>query len=549
MKLIGLSLIAAVGFGAHAADFGSTHPDSAYAADEAHAAVAAYGPDIPAASWAPRDTADTLWRSGRIAISEEAWKDAAWYFARLVERYPTSTYAGDALYWQAFALQRVGGSSDIRTAVRALEMQKEKYPRSATYVSGESSALLTRLNGRLARAGDPEAAVAIAELAEVAAQAGLAVAAEVAPMVAAEISAAMPEIRREVAEATREATEAARESRARDRERLERDAYGQSMRGAMSRGSSNQGRSSRGDEIPPGCEGAVDDERVEALNALLQMNSEQALPILKRVLERRDRCSEILRRKAVFLVSQKRSDDAADILLAVAKGDPDPYTREQAVFWLSQTHGARAVEVLEQILVREAPDEELQKKAVFSLSQTSSPRAGAILRDFIKRTDAPAEVRGEAIFWLGQRRSAENGAFLREIFPTLETDELREKVIFSLSQQRSSENSRWLLQQAKNQRLSGEVRKQALFWAGQSGAAVSDLAEIYDTSAEDRELRNQVIFTLSQRRSDTAALDKLLDIARREPDRELRRQAIFWVGQSRDPRAAKLLEDIINNPR
>ncbi|MEX2180919.1 MAG: HEAT repeat domain-containing protein [Gemmatimonadaceae bacterium] len=521
MKLIALSIIAAAGLGLHDA---ASAPRLALA-----------GPHIPDASWAPRDTADTLWRRGRIAISEEQWRDAAWHFARLVERYPASTYAGDALYWQAFAFQRVGGSSDIRSAVRALEVQKEKYPRSATYVSGESSALLTRLNGRLARSGDADAAVMIAELAAVAAQAGMAVAAEVAPMVAEEVRRAMPEIQREVSQAMREAAVEAREATAEAAANL--------------RATARQGRRDRGDEIPPGCEGAVDDERVEALNALLQMNAEQALPILKRVLERRDRCSEILRRKAVFLVSQKRSDEAADILLNVAKTDPDSYTREQAVFWLSQTHGERAVEVLEQILVRESPDAELQKRAVFSLSQVRSERAGAILRDFIKRTDVPAEARGEAIFWLGQRRSAENASFLREVFPTLETDELREKVIFSLSQQRSPENSRWLLQQAKNTRLSGELRKSALFWAGQGGAAVADLAEIYDTSPNDRELRNQVIFTLSQRRNDTAAMDKLLDIARKEPDRELRRQAIFWIGQSRDPRAARLLEEIINNPR
>ncbi len=528
MKLIALSLIAAAGFGLH----GGTTP----------AAPAASGrPDLPAPSWAPRDTADTLWRSGRIAISEEQWKDAAWYFSRLVERYPSSAYAGDALYWQAFALQRVGGSSELRTAVRALETQKEKYPRSATFASGESSALMTRLNGRLARTGDSEAAVAIAELAEIAARAGLAVASEVMPAVAAELAALGPELQREAAVATREALELQRQGGMLDRDRA-------SMSRALSRAAqSGQGRGR--EEIPPGCEGAVDDERVEALNALMQMNADQALPILKRVLARRDRCSEVLRRKAVFLVSQKRSDDAADILLDVAKNDPDSYTREQAVFWLSQTHGERAIEVLEQILVRESPDEDLQKRAIFSLSQTRSGRAGAILRDFVKRTDVSAEARGEAIFWLGQGRTAENAAFLREIFPTLTDDELREKVIFSISQSKSPDNSRWLLQQAKNTRLTGELRKQALFWAGQSGAAVSDLAEIYDTGGNDKELRGQVIFTLSQRRNDSAALDKLLDIARREPDRELRRQAVFWVGQSRDPRAARLLEDIINNPR
>jgi HEAT repeat protein len=498
-------------------------------------------PGIPAPSWAPADTGDTLWRRGRIAISDEAWSDAAEAFRSLVERYPRSAYAGDALYWEAFALQRIGRSSDLRRAVRALERQKEDYPKAATYASGESSTLLARVNGRLARAGDHEAALSVAELAAEVSEVTAASIQTALVTAANEIAKARPEIERQMAEVQRGLTRTEREMSQRERENAQREREMSQREREMERG--------RSGDLPEGCEDrGEDDERVEALNALLQMNSEQALPILKKVLERRDKCSEVLRRKAVFLVSQKRSDEAADILLTTAKTDPDRETREQAVFWLSQTNGERAVEVLEQILLRDAPDEEMQKKAVFSLSQSRSARAQVILRDLVRRRDVDEEVRGEAIFWLGQRRGEENSAMIREIFPTLETQELQEKAIFSLSQSRSEANSQFLLTQAKNRRLDPELRKSALFWAGQSGAAVKDLGEIYDSGGDDTELRNQVIFVLSQRKNDTAAIDKLLDIARREQDRELRRQAIFWLGQSRDPRVPKLLEEIINRP-
>jgi HEAT repeat protein len=517
MKLIALTLLAAAGFGLQ-----SGGPSVA-------TTISDTGARIPAASWALRDSADTLWRRGRISISEESWRDAAFYFRTLVERYPSSAYAGDALYWQAFALQRAGSNNDLRNAVRALETQRDRYARSATYTSGESAARMTRVNGRLARTGDADAAYAIAEIAAAAAEIGTTVAATVLPAVAAEMGRAAASIDRDVAAVSRDAARVALESAR----------------------ASSPGRSGRDreNEVPPGCEGVINDERIAALNALLQMNADQALPILKRVLERRDRCSEVLRRKAVFLVSQKRSEEAVDILVNTAKTDPDAYTREQAVFWLSQTRSERAVEVLEEILLGGSPgDVELQKKAIFSLSQTRSDRAGRILRDYVKRTDVPAESRAEAIFWLGQGRSAENTAFLQEVFPSLNNDELREKVLFSLGQQRSAESARWLLQRAKDTNLSGEIRKSALFWAGQGGASVRDLAEIYDSSPNDRELRNQVIFTLSQRRNDSAAVDKLVDIARRETDPELRKQALFWLGQTRDPRAAAILEEIINKP-
>jgi HEAT repeat protein len=526
MKLTLLALVAA-GAGAYAAPH--VVPAAAPVAPAPYEIVA--GSTVPTSSWAPLDTADSLWRRGRIAISEEDWSRAADTFERLHDRHPQSAYAGDALYWQAFALQRLGGRSDLRRAVTALQTQKEQYPKAATYESGESSALLTRLNGRLARAGDAEAAAAISEIATGAAMIGVSVAEQVLPEVARELERARPEIERGLAAGLAGARAGLAEA-------------GASLAGARA----GMGRG-RGDEIPAECEGVIGEDQVEALNALLQMGSDQALPILKRVLERRDRCSEVLRRKAVFLVSQKRSEEAVDILVNTAKTDPDTETRKQAVFWLSQTRSDRAVEVLEQILLKDAPDQELQEQALFSISQHRSARAQRILRDVAQRRDAPAKMREDAIFWLGQRPDGESSEFLRGLFPSLENDELREKVLFSVAQSKSAENSRWLLERAKDRRLDASLRKSALFWAGQSGVSIKDVAEIYDTAGDDRELRNQVIFVLSQRRRDEAAMDKLVDIAQRERDPELRRQAIFWLGQSNDPRAAKLLEDIINKPR
>ena len=512
MKLLTISLISALATGA------------ALVPTQPVATVA--DPFIRAASWAPRDTADTLWRRGRIAISDESWQDAADAFREIVARYPRSTYAGDALYWEAFALQRLGRQSDLRRAAAALDKQKADYPKATTHVSGESSALLARVNGRLARAGDHDAAVAVADMATAIAEAAAASVSEAMAAATAELARAEPVIRRELARAEPELRRGLAEAQ---------------------RGLAEARREMRGDrdaDVPPGCEGAVDDDRIEALNAMMQLNAEQALPILKKVLQRRDKCSELLRRKAVFLVSQKRSDEAVDILLEVAKTDPDRATREDAVFWLSQTGSDRATEVLEQILLRES-DTELQKKAVFSLSQGRSDRSQAILRDFIRRRDVNDEVRGDAIFWLGQARNPANAAALREVFSTLTDDEAKEKVLFALSQSRAPENTRFLLDRAKDRSLNAELRKSALFWAGQGGAPVKDLADIYDTAGDDSDLREQVIFTLSQRK-DVLAVDKLLDIARKEPDRELRRQAIFWLSQSRDPRVAKLLEEIIN---
>jgi HEAT repeat protein len=282
---------------------------------------------------------------------------------------------------------------------------------------------------------------------------------------------------------------------------------------------------------------------VAALNALMQMDPASAVPVLRRVLERRDSCSIELRRRAIFVLSQTRTPETEDALLSVARGDPDSDVRQQAVFWLSQVGSVRAVSALDSI-VRGSSDPELQEKALFALSQIHGPRALQSLRDYAGREDAPEESRARAIFWLGQHPGDDNAAFLRDLYGHTTNGELKERILFSLSQMRSAENSRWLLDIAANQREGVELRKKALFWAGQGGADIADLVRLYDRTT-DREMKEQLIFVYSQRR-DAAAVDKMIDIARHETDRELRNKAVFWLGQSHDPRAAQALLEIIN---
>ena len=294
------------------------------------------------------------------------------------------------------------------------------------------------------------------------------------------------------------------------------------------------------------CSESDDDDRVIALNALLQMDSDRALPLLKRVLERRDPCSYVLRRKAVFLVSQKGGEEAADILVQTAKNDPDRETREQAVFWLGQTQSERAVTLLEDIL-KNSNDKEIKDKALFSLSQHRSARAGQILRDFAERSSEDTELREQAIFWLGQKRSEENANYLKGLYARVNTDALKDKIIFSLSQQRGFGNPEWIMNIALDPKESIEMRKQALFWAGQTGASTESFASLYDKMS-DFEIKEQLIFVLSQRGRDAKAIDKLMDIAKNDRDKELRGKAVFWLGQSRDPRALKYLEELISKP-
>ena len=453
------------------------------------------GPPEP---WAQQDPADSLYRSARRALNRNQYARAAELFEAIQTRYPRSTYTADSFYWQAFALYRAGQDDGLRAARAALFTQATRFPKASTHHDAE--VLLRRVQGELAKRGDRDAAEWLRHDAD-----------NIAPEAPDEVDVPEPAEPAEPPEPA-EPAEPPEPSDVRH-------------------------SSSCDDE---------DDARIAAIQALMNMDAERAVPILKKVLARRDAGSVCLRRKAVWIVSQKRSPETSVILLDAARSDPDREVREQAVFWLSQVPGDEAVAALDSILRDPKTDPEIQDKAIFALSQQRrSSRAGAILRAYAERRDAPSRLRENAIFWLGQNRSVENAQFLKDLYSKLENEELKKKVIFSLSQMGGADNYRWMMDIALNQNEGIEIRKDALFWAGQGKSVdMADLVRLYD-SMKDREMREQLIFVYSQRRED-AALDKLFDIGKNDPDRELRKKAIFWIGQSRSPRAAQYLQDLIN---
>jgi TolA-binding protein len=431
----------------------------------------------PPAAWRADDPADSLYRVGREQLNRGDYRNAAQTFARIVERYPQSTYAADALYWEAYAQYRLGEKGDLRSALSALETQRTQFPKAST--RGDADALAVRIRGALARLGDGAAAESIA-------------------------------------------TQAAQ------------------AKPCTTRG---------GDDVD---EGNDDDLRIAALNSLLQMNAEQAMPILRQVLAKRDACSASLRAKAVFLVSQKRTAETEDILLDVVRNDPSAGVKKKAVFWLGQVNSDRAAQALATLLTSSGTSEELREEAVVALMQQRTERGEAAVRAIAQDDQSPASLREKAVFRLGQNRSAANASFLRGLFARLASatgggernEAVAQKILFSLSQRRGEGNDRWLMEIAADPKYTVETRKQAIFSAGQIRVPTSELTALYD-KLTDRELKEQLIWVLSDRH-DTAAMDRLIEIAKRDPDLEMRKKAIFWLGQSHDPRVKQLLLDIIN---
>ncbi|MDT8342275.1 MAG: HEAT repeat domain-containing protein [Longimicrobiales bacterium] len=290
------------------------------------------------------------------------------------------------------------------------------------------------------------------------------------------------------------------------------------------------------------CEEEGGGVRAAALSALLQMEPDRALPILEELLRDRGACAAQLRRQAVFLLSQADSERAVDLLLELAhtNPDPDPEVREAAVFWLSQSSSPRARQALVAILESGDAPPQIQERALFALGQTDTPESRAVLERYARDGASPAELREAAIFWLGQTPGG-SGA-LREIYGTLTDPDLKERALFGIGEAGGAADREWLLERALDTSESTEVRRAALFWAGQSGVEPSRVVRIY-RGTDDVELKEHALFVLSQTSSadQAAAVDAMMDIAQTETDPKLRERAVFWLGQTDDPRVPEFL--------
>ena len=419
----------------------------------------------PPEPWQPDDPADSLYREARKALSGDSYRRAAELFRRIRDQYPKSTYAPDAPYWEAFALQRMGNESDLRSAQEALKWQQKEFPKAAT--SGDAAVLSTRIDAALARRGN-------------------------------------------------------------------QDSYANLV------GVVNQPTSS-------GCPRDSQDERVTALNALASMDSAQFLPVIRRALARRQPCTEALRRTAVWLYARSKAADAPQVLMNVARTDPDKEVRDQAILWMANVPTDEAANMLIE-LARNGSDLDLRKRAVYALSRAKSPKAAATLREIAGDSKAPTELRSEALQWYmnGPGRTSDDAMlFLKDVYGKADEQRFRERVIQIIANKKNDEAREFLTSVAQNDRENIDTRRQALHALQSAGATSAQIASIYDRGTNDVEIRKQAISVLASLRNG-AGTDKLIDVARNEKNLELRKQAVTYLSRTNDPRAIELLKEIVD---
>jgi HEAT repeat protein len=233
-----------------------------------------------------------------------------------------------------------------------------------------------------------------------------------------------------------------------------------------------------------------------------------------------------------------------DPLVAMARDESDNQSvRQQALSVLARLdHGAGIPPLVQ--LANQTDNGWLARESISALSRSGDPRARQFVRTAVRRTDLPDDVLAVVVRALGQDyATAQDAALLRDVYPTLKGDRSREAAMSALAEMGGAENTRWLLGIARNDTELLATRRRALDAASRSGAPITELIGLYDTTTDPG--MKQTLIGIYIRNGERPAVDKLVSILKGEENSSVRRNAINQLSRSDDPRIRAALQDLV----
>jgi HEAT repeat protein/TolA-binding protein len=451
------------------------------------------------APWAQGDPADSVYRIAREALNSGDYGRAARLFNEIVSKYSKSQYQDAAQYYEALARYKIGTTDELHQAAKILEPMVAKLPARATTPSDRD----TR-----ASSGEGFGRGVYASSYVFQGRQGFN---------DSEVAALYVRVNGALAQ------------------RGDREAGAKVDKIVAQAGTT-------------ACDQEDLSVRSEALSVLIQMDATTAMPALKRVFDRKDECSAQLRRNAVFMLGRRTDTESSNLLISVAKTDPNINVRTEAINYLGRLPGDAGLSALEEML-RSDQDERIQRAAVRALMSSDNARARSSMRTLIDRKDAPMNLRLEAINSLNSDRTTnEDAAYLRGLYGKADNDRMKEAILNSLSRMGGSENDQFVLGVAKNANESSQLRSAALSRLARSPTVTTaDLGKMYD-AADSYDVRSRIVQILSNRK-DPESADKLIDILRNSTDYRVRKEALGAIQRRNDPRAQQLLLDILDGKK
>lgn len=161
----------------------------------------------------------------------------------------------------------------------------------------------------------------------------------------------------------------------------------------------------------------------------------------------------------------------------------------------------------------------------------------------IASPECPLDIGGLTLQWLTGVRPGDSIDWLNTLATGDSSRRLANNATMAIALHGDQQATDRLIALARSAK-SSDVRGTALFWLAQRAGdkAVGTITQALE--APETEVRKQAVFALSQLPKDEG-VPELIEVARTHRDVAVRKQAMFWLGQSRDPRALTFFEQIL----
>ncbi len=286
--------------------------------------------------------------------------------------------------------------------------------------------------------------------------------------------------------------------------------------------------------------------RVAALEALMRMDPDKALPILEKIVKGEKKVSDEMRRHSIFILCRMDDERSEDLLIDMLDKTEDPEMLSELVMCLSMKESDRALDAIVELYQR-VDDPEVNEAAMFAIGRHGGDRAYEMLAGIVRDQSKDSEMRQQALYGITQSGQDEQVvALAMDILKTDKDRDMLHAALFALARSDSEVPDQVFMDLINNPQADEELRGQALYFAAERGALdVKFLKEVY-SKADSKDMKLQVCHAITRMDDDEAALDALIEIIRMEDDPDIKQEAVFWVSRFDSDRAAEFLLEVIN---
>jgi len=289
-------------------------------------------------------------------------------------------------------------------------------------------------------------------------------------------------------------------------------------------------RGNSGDPVPPQAE-ADENLKLLALNALMQQDEAQAMPILQKILNGNQ--SEELKSRALFVLAQSHSPQAQALIGQIAQGQSGPTLQIKAIRMIAAAQGKQAVDTLATIYQHSS---DVQVKRVILQSYLMTGASSRLLET--ARHETNPELVKTAIQTLGAMGAAQD---LLTMYRAANNAQTKVDIINALIA--SGHDGVAPLSEIAQSEQDAKLRRQAIRNLGIAGgmSVAPDLVTTYqkNTDSETKRAAAQALFLANDAHD-------LVTLARGEKDIEMKQYLVQQLSLMHDQEATKYMLEILN---